>query len=420
MNLPLYGEPARLYCPAGRLRGAVRRARAGPEVPDQLPELRPLQDLRHQGSVAEHRLDDARRAGRAELPEHVAARSRPLDGNWRGRDRRRVLAARPSAPRVRHCVRILLALLRPSPLCAACAAGAAPDPRRARRRWARLAPPDSAYGHVPGRARRALQERPQRRRRPLPTMRARAQSGDPGLLAERAFTAALMAGDIASGPAGPRRPRGLRRPAKRLGRLVKAGAPWPTARARSPRRELGADGIGFHRRAAALLAPWVAASAGDVEGSTVWPQLRGDAGRATTSARSARRTCSSAPGAMTRPRPISSGDLEREPQRDRGRRGYGGVPGAPQAPRRGRGAVRRGPRARSVEPGPAERRAPGAANTSAPPMPTVMARRRRPCWSPGRHHDQRQAQERSAWPICALALRLDPQARTPGCWSATC
>jgi hypothetical protein len=61
--------------PGRRLRvGGRRRRRA--EVPDQLPELRALQDLRHQGSERQHHLDGAGRRRRTELPEHVRPPSR--------------------------------------------------------------------------------------------------------------------------------------------------------------------------------------------------------------------------------------------------------------------------------------------------------------------------------------------------------
>jgi len=108
---------------------------------------------------------------------------------------------------------------------------------------------------------------------------ARTQSGDDPAVAERAFTAALMAGDIQKAalmaPEGPT----ASEPGKRLGRLVKVVAALGEGKGKVAKAELANDGIGFpHRAAAALLGPWVSASVGDVEGSTVRPQLRGDAG----------------------------------------------------------------------------------------------------------------------------------------------
>ena len=50
-----------------------RRGRTA--VPDQLPELRPLQDLRHQGPEPEHRLDHAAGRRRAELSQYVSTRA---------------------------------------------------------------------------------------------------------------------------------------------------------------------------------------------------------------------------------------------------------------------------------------------------------------------------------------------------------
>ncbi|OHB30378.1 MAG: hypothetical protein A2790_17355 [Phenylobacterium sp. RIFCSPHIGHO2_01_FULL_69_31] len=108
---------------------------------------------------------------------------------------------------------------------------------------------------------------------------ARSQSGDDPAVAERAFTAALMAGDIQKAallaPDGPT----ASEPGKRLGRLVKVVAAIGEGKGKVAKAELSNDGIGFpHRAAAALLGPWVSASVGDTEGSTVRPQLRGDAG----------------------------------------------------------------------------------------------------------------------------------------------
>jgi flavin-dependent dehydrogenase len=80
-------EPAALrragpaLLPRRGLRGHPRRRRVEPAVPDQLPELRPLQDLRHQGPGPEHHLDHAAGGRRAELSEHVRGgphRSQPV------------------------------------------------------------------------------------------------------------------------------------------------------------------------------------------------------------------------------------------------------------------------------------------------------------------------------------------------------
>ena len=52
--------------------------------PHQRPELRALQNLRHQGPGAEHRLDHARRRRRAKLPGHVNGGGAATCGASRG------------------------------------------------------------------------------------------------------------------------------------------------------------------------------------------------------------------------------------------------------------------------------------------------------------------------------------------------
>lgn len=105
---------------------------------------------------------------------------------------------------------------------------------------------------------------------------ARGQSGD-ALIGERAFTSALLAGDIqkaaALAPAGDEASEA----SKRLGKLVLAVEAMADGKGKDAQALLANDSVAFpHKPAAALLAPWAAAEAGDTEGSLVRPQVRGD------------------------------------------------------------------------------------------------------------------------------------------------
>ena len=71
-----------------------RRRRAA--APDQRAELRPLQDLRHQGPDPEHQLGRPRRRRRAELSEYVASAARAARRRSPGRSQR---TRRPGAGR---------------------------------------------------------------------------------------------------------------------------------------------------------------------------------------------------------------------------------------------------------------------------------------------------------------------------------
>lgn len=106
---------------------------------------------------------------------------------------------------------------------------------------------------------------------------ARGQPGADQVISEKAFTAALLAGDIPR--AATLAPTGddASEAAKRLGALVRGVEAMAEDQGKTAFAELTSDAIAFpHKSAAALLAPWAAAQAGDVEGSLVRPQVRGD------------------------------------------------------------------------------------------------------------------------------------------------
>jgi tetratricopeptide (TPR) repeat protein len=106
--------------------------------------------------------------------------------------------------------------------------------------------------------------------------RARAETGDP-MIAERAFTAAVLAGEIDRAAALAPTGDDASEASKRLGKLVVAVEAMADGKGKEAKALLANDSIAFpHKPAAVLLAPWAAAEAGDVEDSLVRPQVRGD------------------------------------------------------------------------------------------------------------------------------------------------
>jgi tetratricopeptide (TPR) repeat protein len=106
---------------------------------------------------------------------------------------------------------------------------------------------------------------------------ARGAPGADAAVAERAFTAAVLAGDIPrAAELAPNDPD-TSESVKRMGALVRGVELLAEGKGKEARTALTSTAIAFpHKAAAALLAPWAAAQAGDVEGSLVRPQVRGD------------------------------------------------------------------------------------------------------------------------------------------------
>ncbi|MGE5565774.1 MAG: tetratricopeptide repeat protein [Parcubacteria group bacterium] len=100
---------------------------------------------------------------------------------------------------------------------------------------------------------------------------------DGGFLKDRAFTAAVLAGDITKAASwAPAVPEG-HDATYQLGLLVRAVDMIAQGRGKDARPLLAPDALGFpHRAAGALLAPWAAAAAGDTQGSLERPQVAGD------------------------------------------------------------------------------------------------------------------------------------------------
>ncbi|CAN5719032.1 tetratricopeptide repeat protein [soil metagenome] len=100
---------------------------------------------------------------------------------------------------------------------------------------------------------------------------------DPGVVGERAFTAALLAGDVqraaSIAPNGP----DTNENARRLGALTRMVDLLAQGKGRDAKTTLQAQTIGFpHRPAVVLLTPWIAAATGDTDGAVTRPELQGD------------------------------------------------------------------------------------------------------------------------------------------------
>ena len=106
---------------------------------------------------------------------------------------------------------------------------------------------------------------------------ARQLGEDPGVLADRAFTAALLAGDVPRAAALAPQGTDANEQVRRLGVLTRVVDLMAVGKPRDAQTLLKTETLGFpHRPAAVLLAPWLAAAAGDANGAVVRPELQGD------------------------------------------------------------------------------------------------------------------------------------------------
>lgn len=106
---------------------------------------------------------------------------------------------------------------------------------------------------------------------------ARQQPDADAVVAERAFTAALLAGDIDKAASLAPTGDGATEAGKRMGRLVAGVEALAEGKGKPAQALLAPETNGFpHRSAAALLQPWAAAEAGDVAASLVRPDVKGD------------------------------------------------------------------------------------------------------------------------------------------------
>lgn len=106
---------------------------------------------------------------------------------------------------------------------------------------------------------------------------AASMDGGSGVIDERAFTALLLAGDITRAAAVAPTAPDTTEAVKRLGVLTRVVEAIAVGDGKTASTLLKSSPPGFpHQQAAALLAPWTAALAGDKDGAAVQPTLRND------------------------------------------------------------------------------------------------------------------------------------------------
>ena len=100
---------------------------------------------------------------------------------------------------------------------------------------------------------------------------------DPGVIAERSFTALLLSGEISRAAASAPTEAGGTEAIRRLGVLTRVVEALALGKGKEAQALLKSDPPGFpHQQAVALLGPWTAAAAGDKDGAIVQPVLRND------------------------------------------------------------------------------------------------------------------------------------------------
>jgi tetratricopeptide (TPR) repeat protein len=106
---------------------------------------------------------------------------------------------------------------------------------------------------------------------------ARGAGGADDAVDEKAFTAAVLAGDIPRAAAIAPTDADASEAIRRMGAVVRGVEFLAEGKGKDAYAVLNSSEIGFpHKAAAALLSPWAAAQAGDVDASLVRPQVRGD------------------------------------------------------------------------------------------------------------------------------------------------